>query len=90
MQQVMASKNQKVEKLAELKAELTDVRAAIKAILSGKKQSYGIGTRNATAYNMNIGELRTYRKELEQEIADLEADIAGRVRRGAIKFVPRY
>lgn len=71
------SKIELEERLAELKADKADVRLAIKNILSGKAQSYGIGSRNKAAYNMSLSELREYLKEIKREISSLENRIAG-------------
>jgi hypothetical protein len=66
-----------LERLAECKLELADVKAAIKTILSGA-QSYSIGTRSLT--RANLAELRKWKKDLEDEIAGLSGG-SGRVRR---------
>jgi hypothetical protein len=65
------------EKLAERREELANVKAAIKVILSGA-QSYTIGSRSLT--RANLAELRTWKKELEDEIAMLSGG-SGRFRR---------
>lgn len=81
---------EKIEKLEELKKDRDLAAQAMRDIASGKKQSYGVGTRNAAAYNMSLGELRAWKKSIEQEIAELEADLTGRSRRPYIHFIPGY
>lgn len=41
-------------------------------------QSYGIGTRNAARYNLDLADVRKAIKELEQEIEELEGLENGR------------
>ncbi len=84
------TRNEKHKKLEELKKDRDLAAQAMRDIASGKKQSYGVGTRNAAAYNMSLGELRAWKKQLEQEIAELKADLTGRSRRQYINFVPPY
>lgn len=71
------------ERLAELEADRADVRQAIKNILMGKAQSYGIGSRNKAAYDMTLSELRVYEKEIKREISSLENRLNG----GGSRFV---
>lgn len=84
------TREEKIQRLTELKEDRELARKAIRDIASGKKLSYGIGTRNATAYNMTIAELRSWLKQLDSQIAELEAELAGRGRRIKYKFIPRY
>jgi len=71
------AKTRNAEKLARLKEELADVKAAIKMILGGA-QAYSIGTRSLT--RANLAELRKWKKELEDEIDALSGG-SGRFRR---------
>ncbi|GIO33116.1 hypothetical protein J2TS6_42570 [Paenibacillus albilobatus] len=57
------------ERLAQLNSELTQVRAAITAILSGA-QEYRIGSRSLR--RADLGLLYTERTRLEKEIAEIE------------------
>lgn len=84
------TRTEKIKRLQELREDRDLARKAIRDIASGKKQSYGVGTRNAAAYGMTIGELRAWQKQLETQIAELEADINGSGRRVKYKFIPRY
>lgn len=81
---------EKIQRLEELREDRELARKAIRDIASGKKQSYGIGTRNAAAYGMTISELRAWQKQLDQQIAEIEADLNGKGRRAKYKFIPRY
>lgn len=58
-------------------------------MLSGGVQSYGIGSRNLTRYNTDLAAIRDTIKELKQEIAELEAELAGGKSRRAVGVVPR-
>lgn len=60
-----------------------------KMMLSGAVQSYGIGSRNLTRYNMDLSAIRAAIKELEEEIQDLENQLAGVKNRKAIAAIPR-
>ena len=81
---------EKTKRLEELKQDRELVTQAMRDIASGKKQSYGVGTRSATAYNMSLGELRAWKKSIDQEIAELKADLTGKSRRPFINFIPGY
>lgn len=52
-------------------------------------QSYGIGTRNAARYNLDLAEVRRAIKELEGEIGELEGLGEGRSPRKIVGVVPR-
>ena len=56
------------EEIEERKALLGEVNTAIRKVLSG--QSYSLGSRSVT--RANLAELRSFRRELEAEIAALE------------------
>ncbi len=58
-------------------------------ILAGGVQSYGIGSRNLTRYNVDLSTIREAIKELEAEIAALEAQYAGGKPRKAVGVIPR-
>jgi cell division protein FtsB len=58
-------------------------------MLSGGVQSYGIGSRNLTRYNTDLAAIRDTIKQLKQEIAELEAELAGGKPRRAVGVVPR-
>ena len=63
----------------------------MRSIVSGRrKQSYGVGTRNAAAYSMSLGELRAWERALRQEIGELEAELEGRSLRIRYKFRPSW
>lgn len=81
----------RVERLKELKADLALCRDAMRDIVSGRrKQSYGVGTRNAAAYAMSLGDLRAWEKALLKEIEELEAELDGRPLRIRYKFRPNW
>lgn len=84
------TRDEKIQRLSELKEDRELARKAMRDIATGKKMSYGIGTRNASAYTMTIGELRGWLKQLDSQIAELEAELSGKGRRAKYKFIPRY
>ena len=83
------TKTKITKRLLELEADRTDCKQAISNILHGKAQSYGVGTRNLSRYNVSLAELRAYLAEIEKEIAELEAMLATGSRRYGYEFVPR-
>jgi len=77
-------------------ADLTSARSRLTLylnreaeMLSGGVQSYGIGSRNLTRYNTDLSTIREAIKQLKQEIAELEAELAGGKPRRAVGVVPR-
>jgi hypothetical protein len=77
-------------------ADLTSARSRLTLylnreaeMLSGGVQSYGIGSRNLTRYNTDLSAIRDTIKQLKQEIAELEAELAGGKPRRAVGVVPR-
>jgi len=86
----MATRVEIQERIAECKDDLALVRQALRDIARGKKQSYGVGTRQAAAYAMSISDLLAWQKKLQAEIADLEADLSGTTRRVCLHFTPRF
>ena len=70
------------DQLEEKRKMLAEVNAAISKVLTG--QSYSLGSRSVT--RANLAELRSFRKELEGEIAALEE--RGTTRRSFRRVVP--
>ncbi|WP_339060079.1 hypothetical protein [Tepidibacillus marianensis] len=77
-------------------ADLTSARSRLTLylnreaeMLNGGVQSYGIGSRNLTRYNTDLAAIRDTIKQLKQEIAELEAELAGGKPRRAVGVVPR-
>lgn len=58
-------------------------------MLTGGVQSYGIGSRNITRYNTELSQIREAIKELEAQIAELEAQLNGKASRKAVGVIPR-
>ena len=58
-------------------------------MLSGGVQSYGIGPRNLSRYNTDLGSIRAAIKQLEADIEALEAALNGEKPRKAVGVVPR-
>ena len=58
-------------------------------MLDGGVQSYGIGSRNLARYNTDLAAIRAAIKELEDDIAALEALLNGQRPRKVVGVVPR-
>ena len=58
-------------------------------ILEGGVRAYGIGSRNLQRYDADLASVRAAIKDLEAEVAELEAGLCGRAARKAVAVVPR-
>ena len=88
---VNSTRRQEIEaRLVEIRADLTLARQAMRDIASGKKVSYTVGTRQATAYSMSLADLRAWIKELRRECGELENALAGKSRRARLVFIPKF
>lgn len=88
---VNSTRRQEIEaRLVEIRADLTLARQAMRDIAGGKKVSYTIGSRQATAYSMSLAELRAWIKELRREEGQLENELAGKSRRARLVFIPKF
>lgn len=76
-------------RLQEERERLAAYRARELEMLRGGVQSYGIGSRNLTRYNVDLSTIREAIKELEAEITALEAQAAGKKPRKAVGVIPR-
>ena len=76
------------KKIEELKARLALYKKREEEILTGGVQAYGIGSRNISRYQTQLYEIRAAIKELEDEIASLEAQCCGTGARRAVAVVP--
>ena len=59
-------------------------------MLTGSAQSYSLGSRSKTNYNMSLSELRTAIQKLEEEIEELEGLISGTRSRKCVAIIPRF
>lgn len=83
----MADKKEIQERINFRKEALTAARKAYTALLSGQVQSYAIGSRNLTRFDLE--KLKKEIEELEKEIDELSAALSGKSRRRALGVVPR-
>ena len=83
----MVNKTELAERLEFRKAALKAAREAYIALLQGQVQSYAIGSRNLTKFD--LPKLKAEISGLEKEVADLEAAMMGTRRRKAVGVVPR-
>ena len=59
-------------------------------MLTGSAQSYSLGSRSKTNYNMSLSELRSAIQKLEEEINELEGLISGTRSRKCVAIIPRF
>ena len=59
-------------------------------MLTGSAQSYSLGSRSKTNYNMSLSEIRTAIQKLEEEIQELEGLISGTRSRKCVAIIPRF
>ena len=59
-------------------------------MLTGSAQSYSLGSRSKTNYNMSLSEIRTAIQKLEDEIEELEGLISGQSSRKVMSIIPRF
>ncbi len=59
-------------------------------MLTGSAQSYSLGSRSKTNYNMSLSEIRTAIQKLEEEIEELEGLISGQSSRKVMSIIPRF
>lgn len=87
----MGTRKRKIlrKKIEDKEARLSLYRAAEQKILNGDVQAYGIGSRNLSRYPLDLASIRDEIEKLEEEIADLEAQLDGCKARKAVAAVPR-
>lgn len=83
----MSSRAELQARLEFRRAALDEARAAYLALLRGQVQSYTIGSRNLTKFDLD--ELRNTVNKLEKEVDELETVLAGGKRRRAVGVIPR-
>ena len=59
-------------------------------MLTGSAQSYSLGSRSKTNYNMTLSEIRAAIQKLEEEIEELEGLISGTRSRTCVAIIPRF
>ena len=59
-------------------------------MLTGSAQSYSLGSRSKTNYNMTLSEIRSAIQKLEEEIEELEGLISGTRSRKCVAIIPRF
>ena len=83
----MISNEELQNRLKFRKAALTAAREAYLALLEGQVQSYAIGSRNLTKFD--LPKLWEEIKSLEKEVDELESAVNGKKRRKAVGVIPR-
>ena len=59
-------------------------------MLNGEPQSYGLGSRSLTRYNVDLAQIKKTIRELEAEIEELEGLISGKNSRRCKGVIPRF
>lgn len=77
------------QQIKDKRERLQAYREKERDLLFGGVQSYGIGSRNVARYNVDLATIRAAIKELESELAALEAQESGRRPRKAVGVIPR-
>ena len=87
----MGARKRKIlrRKIADLNARLDLYKAAERKILSGDVQSYGIGSRNLSRYQLDLGAIRDEIEKIEEQIDELQAELDGCKARKAAAVVIR-
>lgn len=69
------------------RAAITELRKAYLALVNGQAQSYTIGSRTISKFD--ISKLKAEIEDMEKEIDQLAALASGRTRRKAVGVIPR-
>ena len=87
----MGARKRKIirQKIADKQARLEMYKAAEQKIINGDVQAYGIGSRNLTRYPLNLADVRDEIEKLEDEIAELQAELCGCKARKAAAVIIR-
>lgn len=83
----MASRAELQARLEFRRAALDEARTAYLALLKGQVQSYTIGSRNLTKFDLS--ELEDTILKWEKEVDELESVLSGGKRRKAVGVIPR-
>ena len=83
----LASKNILIRRLNYKTKQLEQAYTAYEELLKGGVQSYSIGSRNITKFDLAV--LEQTIKKLEAEIDEIECEIEGKKTRKAFGVVPR-
>ena len=75
-------------RIAFRRTSLAELRSAYISLISGQVQSYTIGSRNLTRFD--ITKLKDEITAMEKELDSLEAELNGIKRRKAVAVIPRY
>ena len=67
---------------------LSELRTAYVSLITGQVQSYSIGTRNLTKFD--VTKLKDEITAMEKELDSLEAELNGTKRPKAVAVIPRY
>lgn len=76
------------EDLAKKRTRLENYYKQEEKMLTGGVQQYGIGSRSLQRYQMDLSNIRSTIKELEQEIKVLERKTSGRSANRSFSVVP--
>ena len=85
------TKTERYKKLLQEKQERLQLYKDMEVkMLTGSAQSYSLGSRSKTNYNMTLSEIRAAIQKLEEEIEELEGLISGTRPRKCMAIIPRF
>lgn len=87
------NKQRRIQLIAQLdlkRRRLADYIAKEEKLLNSEAQSYSLGTRSKSKYNVTLEELRKAITQLENEIKELENLLYGKGSRKAVSIIPAF
>ena len=87
------NKQRRIQLMAQLdlkRRRLAAYLAKEEKLLNSEAQSYSLGTRSKSKYNVTLEELRKAITQLEDEIKELENLLNGKGSRKAVSIIPAF
>lgn len=87
------NKQKRIQLMAQLdlkRRRLAAYLAKEEKLLNSEAQSYSLGTRSKSKYNVTLEELRKAITQLEDEIKELENLLFGKGSRKAVSIIPAF
>ena len=87
------NKQRRIQLMAQLdlkRRRLVAYLAKEEKLLNSEAQSYSLGTRSKSKYNVTLEELRKAITQLEDEIKELENLLFGKGSRKAVSIIPAF
>lgn len=91
VERLIMTKTERYKKLLQEKQERLVLYKDMEVkMLTGSAQSYSLGSRSKTNYNMSLSEIRAAIQKLEEEIEELEGLLSGTKSRKCVAIIPRF